>query len=115
MAGDIGLALSIASIRDAILHLNPDSVCASAIVFDKNIYLYHTYFISFTLKFETGADRIIPILFQAASVQAYHGIGRAPWMGMARTDLESLSKKEFASLDFEAAKSGSLRSFEFSR
>jgi len=110
VAGDIGLALSIATVRDAIREMNPKTLCASAIVLDKNIYLYHTYLINFTLKFENAADRVMAILFQSASVQAYHGIGKAPWMGLAKVDLENLTKKEFALLEFEESSDQSLRS-----
>lgn len=109
VAGDIGLALSVATVRDSILEMKPDSLCASAIVLDKNIYLYHTYLMSFTLQYETAADKVVSILFQSASVQAYHGIGKAPWMGMAKLDLENLAKKEFATLEFQPSSAQSLR------
>lgn len=109
IGGDIGMSLSIAPIRDAILLSNPSEVCASAVAFQKNIYLYHTYLTVFELNFADGSQRVIPLIFQAASVQAYHGLGKAPWMGFSREAFRNVTKKEFANLEFTPSKETNLR------
>lgn len=108
IARDLGGAFSIGPVNHAITSLRPTRICASAIAFSKNIYRYHEYLITFVLTLPSGETRVIPLLFQASSVQGHHGIGKNPWSGVPRAGLLALAERELGGLEFRDTNASSL-------
>jgi len=67
----------------AVVEAFPGKVCVSAIPLSKNIYQYYKYLVVLSFG-ESGKTAAAPMIFQAASVQAYENSGPKPWLGFSR-------------------------------
>ncbi len=67
----------------ALLSAFPGKVCVNAVPLSKNIYQYYRLLVVFSFG-EDGKDAVTPMIFQAASVQAYENLGQKPWLGFGR-------------------------------
>lgn len=67
----------------ALVAAFPGKVCVTAIPLSKNIYQYYKYLVVLSFG-EGGRTAAAPMIFQAASVQAYENAGPKPWLGLSR-------------------------------
>lgn len=67
----------------ALVAAFPGKVCVTAIPLSKNIYQYYKYLVVLSFG-ESGKTAVAPMIFQAASVQAYENAGPKPWLGFGR-------------------------------
>ena len=67
----------------AVVAAFPGKVCVTAIPLSKNIYQYYKYLVVLSFG-DGGKTAAAPMIFQAASVQAYENAGPKPWLGFSR-------------------------------
>lgn len=67
----------------ALVAAFPGKVCVTAIPLSKNIYQYYKYLVVLSFG-DGGKTAAAPMIFQAASVQAYENAGPKPWLGFSR-------------------------------
>lgn len=73
-------------------------VCVTGMAVSKNIYQYHEFLVVIEIEGET--KRVLPMIFQAASIQAYENYVSKPWLGFARADLRRIVKDTVGHLSF---------------
>ncbi len=84
----------------AVLSAFPGKVCVNAIPLTKNIYQYYRLLVVFSFG-EDGKDAVTPMIFQAASVQAYENVGQKPWLGFGRDQFSRSMNELLAEATFQ--------------
>lgn len=82
VAAALDQVLTFPDVR-ALLAAFPGKVCVGAAPLSKNIYQYYRLLVVFSFG-EDGRAAVAPMIFQAASVQAYENLGQKPWLGFGR-------------------------------
>ncbi|MGZ3723015.1 MAG: hypothetical protein ACXVA9_08805 [Bdellovibrionales bacterium] len=68
-----------------------DTICATGIPLEKNIYQYFRWFIQIEVRSADGKLKaLVPALFQTASVQAHDNTGPKPWVVVPYTSAQSI-------------------------
>jgi hypothetical protein len=68
-----------------------DTLCATGIPLEKNIYQYFRWFIQIEVRSASGELKaMVPVLFQTASVQAHDNTGPKPWAVMPYSQVQSI-------------------------
>ncbi len=76
------------------------SVCVTAMPVAKNIYQYDEFLVVIAGR-DKGGEWTLPLMFQAASVQAYENLGAKPWLGFPRGDLTSTVRGALADAELK--------------
>lgn len=84
----------------ALLAAFPGKVCVNAVPLSKNIYQYYRLLVVLTFG-EDGKDAVAPMIFQAASVQAYENVGQKPWLGFGRDRFNRSMNELLAEASFQ--------------
>jgi len=92
--------ISFPDIQHFIAAIKPVKACVTAIAIGKNIYQYDKLLAVLTLTSKDQAQHVLPLIFQAASIQAHDGLGPKPWFGFSHISLENEIRAALASATF---------------
>lgn len=68
-----------------------NTICATGVALEKNIYQYLRWFIQIEVRDQYGELKaLVPVLFQTASVQAHDNTGPKPWAVMPYADTKAI-------------------------